>query len=149
MNKQALITSLLILIIVGLLGVVVFGSKNKNLSKVSSGQVATQPSSDSYKTPIFFYGNTCPHCAEVETWMEENKIKEKINVIKKEVYDNQQNAKELTQAAQDCGLPTDSIGVPFLYDEGKCFIGTPDVTKYLSEKAGIKNASSSAERSTL
>ena len=129
MKKQTLITGILIVTIVGLLSVVVFGSKNKNTITKQDMQGAV---------PIFFYGNTCPHCAEVETWMTENKIEDKISIVKKEVYDNQQNATEMTKAAQDCGLPTGSIGVPFLYAEGKCLVGTPDVIGYLSEKAGIK-----------
>ena len=129
MKKQTLITSLFIITIVSLLSVVIFGSKNKNTitKQDTQGAIST-----------FFYGNTCPHCAEVETWIKENKVEDKISIVKKEVYDNQQNAAEMTKAAQDCGLPTDSIGVPFLYAEGKCLVGTPDVIGYLSEKAGIK-----------
>ena len=129
MKKQTLITSLLIITIVGLLSVVVFGSTNKNTITKEDTQGAV---------PIFFYGNTCPHCAEVETWMKENNIEDKISIVKKEVYDNQQNAAEMTDAAKSCGLPTDTIGVPFLYAEGKCLIGSPDVIRYLSEKAGLK-----------
>jgi len=79
--------------------------------------------------------------------MVENKVEEKIEIIKKEVYDNQQNAQELTQTAKKCGLPTNSIGVPFLFAEGKCLIGTPDITSFLSQKAGIKESTESAERS--
>ncbi|MCX6791478.1 MAG: hypothetical protein NT149_00345 [Candidatus Gottesmanbacteria bacterium] len=128
MNKQTLITSALIIIIVGLLAFIAIGSKGKTTSSVHP-QTAV---------PVFFYGNTCPHCAEVETWMKDNNVGEKVTITKKEVYDNQQNADEMILAAKSCGLPTDSIGVPFLYAEGKCFIGTPDVMNYLSAKAGIK-----------
>lgn len=125
MNKQTLITGLLILLILGLISFVVLGSKNKNTAKIV-------PVND--KTLTFFYGNTCPHCADVEKWMKENKVEEKINIVKKEVYENKQNAKELESAATICKLPTDSIGVPFLFAEGKCYIGSPDVISYLSEK---------------
>jgi glutaredoxin len=125
MNKQTLITGLLILLILGLISFVVLGSKNKNTAKIV-------PVND--KTLTFFYGNTCPHCADVEKWMKENKVEEKINIVKKEVYENKQNAKELESAATICKLPTDSIGVPFLFAEGKCYIGSPDVISYLLEK---------------
>lgn len=123
MKKQTLITGFLILFILGLISFVVFGSKNKSPTKVANNQ-----------TPTFFYGNTCPHCADVEKWMKENKVEEKIEIVKKEVYENKQNAKELESAATACKLPTDSIGVPFLFVEGKCYIGSPEVIKYLSEK---------------
>ena len=148
MNKQKLITSIFVLFIVGLLAVVVIGSKGKNKDMVlEQNKQSTSPmEAIDDKTPIFFYGNTCPHCGEVEKWIEENKVGEKISIIKKEVYDNQQNAKELTKTAENCGLPTDSIGVPFLYAESKCFIGSPDVINYLSTKAGLTSATGSAER---
>lgn len=137
MHKQTFITTLLILIIIGLLSVVVVGSRGKSKSETVVLKTSERVVVDD-KTPVFFYGNTCPHCADVEAWMKENKIEEKISIVKKEVYANPQNAQELTKAAQSCNLPTDSIGVPFLYAEGKCLVGSPDVISYLFEKAGIK-----------
>jgi len=129
--KQTIITSLIILVITGLLSVIVLGSRDKNITN---------------KKTVFFYGNTCPHCTDVEEWIKENKIEEKITIVKKEVYDNQQNALELNQAATNCGLPTDSIGVPFLYAEGKCITGTSNITSYLSEITGISKAIELEER---
>jgi glutaredoxin len=149
--KKTLITGLLIVVVVGLLSVVVLGSrekKNEPINTSNSEEITPEVTQVfSAKIPIFFYGNTCPHCADVERWMQENKVEEKIKITKKEVYDNQQNAQELTQTAKKCGLPTDSIGVPFLFAEGKCLIGTPDITSFLSQKAGIKEATDSVERS--
>lgn len=70
--------------------------------------------------------------------MDENKIEEKIGVIKKEIHDNRTNFLELTEAAKSCGLADDRIGVPFLYTpEGKCLIGTPGVIAYLKDKVGV------------
>jgi glutaredoxin len=146
MRKQALLTSAITLVSIVFLSVVVLGSKIKNVIKVSDNQTVAETIITADETPVFFYGNTCPHCADVEAWMKESRIEEKISITKKEVYDNQQNAQELTKAAQSCGLPTNNIGVPFLYTEGKCLVGTPDIINYLSEKAGLMNASGSAER---
>ncbi len=130
-NKKTLTFSLLLIIVI-ILGLIVWGSKNKKIN--SSPQVKIAQSN----IPIFFYGNTCPHCADVEEWMKESNVEEKVKIVKKEIYDNQENAKELTRIAEKCGLPTDSIGVPFLFAEGKCLIGTPDIISYLSLKAKIK-----------
>ena len=118
MKNKLITTSLLIAAVLILLGVIITGSQDKKVNN----------------SVIFFYGNTCPHCAEVEKWMEENKVADKIKVDKKEVYENSQNALELTEVARSCGLPTDNIGVPFLYADGKCFIGTPNVEAYLGAK---------------
>lgn len=149
--KQTIITGLIILVIAGLLSVIVWGSKGKQVSSVEpqSDQTSANasPTTTVSDAPIFFYGNTCPHCKDVEEWMAINKIEEKIEIVKKEVYDNRANSLELTQAAKSCGLPTDSIGVPFLFTEGQCLIGTPDITSYLSEKAGITDATEATERS--
>jgi len=139
MQKQKIITSILVLVIVGLLTIIVFGSKGKSndTARMKNNQSVPETVEISKKIPIFFYGNTCPHCKDVENWMKENKIEERIEIVKKEVYKNQENAQELSLAAQSCGLDTNNIAVPFLYVENKCFIGTPDIISYLSQKIGL------------
>lgn len=121
--KQTIFTVVLVLIIAGLLSIVISGSKSKKTN---------------VNAPIFFYGNTCPHCEDVEKWLKDNKVEEKLKITKKEVYDNKTNALELSKRAESCGLPTDSVGVPFLYTpEGKCYVGTPDIITYFSQKIAL------------
>ena len=139
--KQAIITSLLILVIIGLLSAVILGSRNKKTESVpiqssQEGSLTTKPTIND-NDPIFFYGNTCPHCEDVEEWMKVNKIEKKIKIVKKEVYDDSENAQELSLAAQSCGLDANNIAVPFLYAENKCYIGTPDIVSYLSQRTGL------------
>lgn len=83
---------------------------------------------------VLFYGDTCPHCKIVDAYVEENKIKEKIAFVDKEVYNNRANALELQKKAEICGLPSDNIGVPFLFDNGRCLIGDKDIIDYFSSK---------------
>jgi len=83
---------------------------------------------------ILFYGDGCPHCAIVEEYIKENNINDKISFAQKEVYYNQNNAKELEAKAKICGLPTDSIGVPFLWDGEKCLIGDQDIIDFFKQK---------------
>jgi len=77
--KQKLLTIGLILLIAGLLFAIVWGSKSKKEKTLSSAnsqienETAT-PVSDSSDELIFYYGVSCPHCKEVEEWMEENKL---------------------------------------------------------------------------
>jgi glutaredoxin len=139
--KQTVITSLVILVILGLLSVVIMGSRNKMTESVpiqssQEGSLTTK-STVNDNNPIFFYGNTCPHCEDVEKWMKANKIEEKMKIVKKEVYDNSENAQELSLAAQSCGLDANNIAVPFLYAGNKCYIGTPDIVSYLSQRTGL------------
>jgi len=125
--KEKILTICFILLIVSLLSIVVFGSKAKK----------------STRSLIFYYGKTCPHCREVEKWMRENKIEEKVKIVKKEVYDNRTNAEELAKTARACGLDTTAIGVPFLYTpQGRCLIGKPEIISYLSNKVDISDGES-------
>jgi len=123
MNKKTA-TALVVLIIVGILAAIVWGSKSKK-EKTLDGL-------------IFYYGVFCPHCKEVEEWMEENKIEEKVKIVKKEVYNNQGNAKELEEAARNCGIGEEGIGVPFLVtEEKKCLAGSTEIINFLKEKIGL------------
>jgi len=113
----------LILILIGVMilaGVSFFFPKNN------------QPNNSS--SIILFYGTGCPHCAKVEEFIKENKIREKISFQEKEVYFNKNNANELAQKAKECGLPTDEIGVPLLWDGSKCFIGETEIINFFEEK---------------
>lgn len=85
---------------------------------------------------ILYTGDGCPHCAKVEEFIKENQIDSKISFSQKEVYYNQFNAKDLQSKAKICGLPTDSIGVPFLWDKEttKCFMGDVDIINFFQEK---------------
>ncbi len=107
------------------------GSGNISSSPVSFGSVAPEVASGI----VYFYGAECPHCIDTLKFLEDNKIAEKVPFEKKEVWHNQSNAKELSARAKACGIAEDIVGVPFLYADGKCFVGTPDVEAYFSEKA--------------
>ena len=106
----------IVLVIVVLMGSIVIGSKQTSeKNRANTPKPAEQSTIKQNADEIaFFYGNTCPHCADVEVWMKENKINVKLSIIKTEVYDNMANSIELTKVAEGCGLPTDSIRVPFL-----------------------------------
>jgi len=129
MDKTKIITIVFSLAIISTLLFIVIASKNKS-KNVEVTKITQTPFT--YSDIVFFYGNTCPHCKETEEWMKENRIDEIIKIIRKEVYDNQENAQNLTIATQKCGLSTDNIGVPFLYAKGKCFVGKNEIINYFS-----------------
>jgi len=83
---------------------------------------------------ILFYGDGCPHCALVEEYINQNEVETKLYFAKKEVYNNEQNANELAEKAMICGIPTDSIGVPFLWDGSKCLVGDQDIIEFFKSK---------------
>lgn len=120
MNKKTVIALLLGLIVIS--GVVVIKATKEN-----------SPADESRTT--LYYGVTCPHCKVVEKWLEENpEIKEKSGLVAKEVYENQENSKELGEKAKECQIGgSGGIGVPFLYDNGQCIIGDQPIIDYLKE----------------
>jgi len=71
---------------------------------------------------ILFYGNGCPHCAQVEQYFEDNSIQEKFDLKLKEVYFNRNNLTELQDYLAKLELDTTQIGVPFLVinNENEC-----------------------------
>ena len=86
---------------------------------------------------IFFYGETCPHCANVEKFFEENEIEKEIQFEEKEVYNDKNNAKLLILVAKrKCNLKENEIGVPFLWDgeNSKCTVGDQPIIDYFKEK---------------
>lgn len=148
MNKYlpALLLGLLSLVLVGKI-VIDSRSDIESLPQVQVDQDLTQGQAKI----TYFYGDTCPHCQEVLAWMEANGINDKVEVSKKEVYNNPINSSLLTQAAQKCGLVTDSVGVPFLVTRsGACLVGSDQVLEYLNlefEQAELKADESAATKS--
>ncbi len=87
---------------------------------------------------VYYFGRECPHCVNVQKFLDENKVAEKVMFTKKEVWHNVENAKELDVKAEECGLEKENVGVPFLYANGKCFIGEIEVKNFFQKEAGIK-----------
>lgn len=86
---------------------------------------------------ILFYGRECPHCRDVDKFLAENKIADKARYDSVEVWHNKDNANLMLQKAKECGIAEDKVGVPFVWSQGKCYVGTPDVEDLFKEKAGI------------
>lgn len=128
MDKKFIFAVVFISLIFIIVGYIFVGSSTKNKKRNNSLLIPKD------NQIVFYYGETCPHCREVEEWMKKNKIEEKIKIEKKEVWSNQANAQELSLVAQKCNLNPNNIGVPFLYSDGKCYIGTPAVKKAIEEK---------------
>ncbi len=123
MNKKIVI--FIIVGIVVLAGAVFFFVQNQN-----------QPPEEN--KIIYFYGEGCPHCVNVDTFMQDNKIEDKVSFVKKEVFNNAANAEELTKTAQLCALSANEVGVPLLYDGTQCYVGDVDVINFFKQKAGIQ-----------
>ena len=86
---------------------------------------------------ILFYGEGCPHCEVVDDFISENKIEDKVSFARLEVWYNATGKDILAQVVQKCGISSNQVGVPFLYDGENCFIGDTDVINFFKNEAGI------------
>jgi len=87
---------------------------------------------------ILFYGEDCPHCKNVEDFIFQNNLKEKVIFKELEVWHNKDNQNILVQVVQKCNIKTNEVGVPFLYDGANCYIGDKDIINFLKNEAGIQ-----------
>lgn len=77
----------------------------------------------------------CPFCAKVEEYVTANNIQEKVKFEVKNISLGA-NARLLEEKAKFCGLPLETIGVPFLWDGSKCLMGDEDIINFFKEKIG-------------
>jgi len=73
---------------------------------------------------VYFYGNSCPHCADFERWLEDNKDPSKINPIGFEVYSNESNRELAQKIVSDYG--ESFRGVPMIFIGDEVFFGFSD-----------------------
>ena len=91
---------------------------------------------------VLYWGIGCPHCEKVEAFIKENRVEEKVQFTKKEVYQDQKNAYAMGQHAGKCGMSKDNIAVPFLWTGSKCLIGDTEIIKFF--QSGLDASSLSA-----
>lgn len=130
MRNKIIIPTILFILVLGISFFVLSQEKKSDSEVVNGGN-------QSQNGIIFFYGDGCPHCSIVEEYLKENKVAEKIDFFQKEVYFNRSNSEELKEKAKACGMSTDSIGVPFLWDGEKCFVGDVDIIEFFKSKINI------------
>lgn len=129
MNKKVIIPTILFITVFIISLAILSGNKGNDLPHdANKGNQQTEKSQI-----ILFYGEGCPHCAIVENYIKENNIKEKLFFEEKEVYSNQNNANDLGQRAKSCGIPTNSISVPFLWDGEKCYVGDQNIIDFFNK----------------
>lgn len=101
--------------------------ENQNATNQSSSTTLKNTTQNAERL-ILFYGQGCPHCANVEAYLKSNPPK--FNLEQKEVYYNQNNQKDLISRAKSCGIADNQIGVPFLWTGKDCIVGDEPIINY-------------------
>lgn len=155
MNKKLYISAVLFLVVTSLSAYALIREKEANqpASSVqeenaaksetpnSKNSEASNPENAADSKIILYYSHSCPHCRNVEEYIEKNGIKEKISFVEKEVGQNRKNANEMFDKASACNIQSKSVGIPFLWDGengDKCLMGDVDIIKYFETKINTK-----------
>lgn len=84
---------------------------------------------------ILFWGEGCPHCETVKTYISENNVEKRLTISQLEVYYNRTNQKLLQEKVNFCPEISDKtqVGVPlgFLPKEKKCLLGDQPIINWL------------------
>ncbi len=116
-------TLIIILLIIAFFGIVVLLGRLTNKPETAKPEM------------ILFFGETCPHCKNVDAFITANNIRSKLKFQELEVYNNKDNATLLAQTAKRCGFDTTGgIGVPFFFDGSKCLQGDQVIIDFLKTK---------------
>jgi len=84
---------------------------------------------------ILYYGRSCPDCKIVENYIAENDLAKKLRIEQKEISSNRTNRDEFILTAQNCGLGSDNLGVPMLWNgkTKKCYSGDKTIIDFLKQ----------------
>lgn len=148
MVKRATYFIIAILFFVGLFWILSQPPKTTNNNSTSNQNNEATPSAINiykdfpvYENPdlVFYLGDTCPHCKNVEDWLDKNNTDKKLKINYKEVYYNQENQKTLSDTVkQYCPelMQNGGIGVPVGFDpvNKKCIQGDNPIIEFLSAK---------------
>lgn len=114
--KRVLIYSILTLLAVG---IVVFFVLLFHKSSVPPKQLT------------LFYSDQCPHCQNVEAFIQRTQAMSKINLQKKEVAGH---INEIMAVAKTCRLDLQRLQIPLLWTGQQCVIGDKPVVNYLKNE---------------
>lgn len=104
----------------------------------NSNKSETPKIADSEADLILFWGEGCPHCQKVESYIKENNLNSKVKISSKEVYYDKENQKLIESIVQKCPEIDSSrgIGVPLAFDTKnvKCLYGDTPIIEWLKTK---------------
>lgn len=117
-------------------------SNSNTTSENTNGQVsgATSDTREVVSTPdaeiMIFYGNTCPHCKNLNAAIIASDLDKLVKLQHLEVYANKSNLELMKQKLEQCKDLSDSDkgGVPFMYAPDKCLVGSTPIVDYLKSK---------------
>jgi hypothetical protein len=125
--KKKLIFLLLGLVVMVIIFIIVFLSFiDKNQNDILLSDLSDESSI------LLFTGETCPHCKDVETYIYNNNLLDKLDLSILEVYYNVNNAQIFEKKFNQCLLQPRIYGVPLLWHNQNCILGPVEIVNYLN-----------------
>ena len=115
----------------------ILGSATANANFKFGSHTAHADPFASQATYTIYVGDGCPHCANVEAYVEKNDLTKIFPIVFKEVYNNRENAKEFNEVADKIGAPLNKRGVPFMVYGKEYWIGDTPIISVLDDKYEI------------
>lgn len=83
----------------------------------------------------YFYGIGCPHCENVEPYLENiSSSYPSLNIRKFEVYHNKSNADMMSKFFDAYNVPQNQRGIPILFLEDKYLVGDTDIIRHMESE---------------
>lgn len=93
---------------------------------------------DSEAQLILFWGEGCPHCEKVKSYIKDNNLDSKVKIVMKEVYYNKVNQLQLEETVKKCPEidASQGIGVPLAFDtkNSLCLYGDTPIIQWLGAR---------------
>ncbi len=131
MNKRLLLPTVLFLIVLPF-SILVLADERNFQRQQKEAQQASVPA-----PIVLYYSDMCTHCMNVEEFLAANGVTDKISFAQKNVRGGGGNARELMDKATLCGMDTETLSVPFLWDGtdgNRCLVGDVDIIKFFQDK---------------
>lgn len=86
---------------------------------------------------ILFWGVNCPYCHVVRDKLDNEGLKEKVEIKEVEIQKETQNLDIFKEKAQACGIDLKEAGVPMLFVDGKCYQGVDAIISKIRYMASV------------
>lgn len=80
---------------------------------------------------VYFFWKTCSHCIKVAEYFNANDIMNKYKIEKREVWENEDNAKIFNEKIEDLWINPEEVWVPFVVrkNDNKYYMWDVDIIK--------------------
>lgn len=79
---------------------------------------------------FYFFSATCPHCAVVKDYIDNNRVAERLYFLSQDVNTDRRAYELFAAVGQRCGLDERRLVIPLFWDGTNCYLGEEQVINY-------------------